>query len=137
MTACMAVQAGNCLLYTSSYEEAKDWLQDKLSHAHPYGPVSLCLASGVGGACFSMLLGGNFHDFLAAFAAGFIAMAMLKLLNTFRPSAFWENFLAGFAIGIVSLTCCYFDRHCTCLLYTSSARRARRSCRSPKKEISR
>ena len=103
----------NYHLWNFSYEEAKDWLQDKLSHAHPYGPVSLCLASGVGGACFSMLLGGNFHDFLAAFAAGFIAMAMLKLLNTFRPSAFWENFLAGFAIGIVSLTCCYFDRHCT------------------------
>ena len=81
----------NYHLWNFSYEEAKDWLQDKLAHAHPYGPVSLCLASGVGGACFSML----------------------KLLNTFRPSAFWENFLAGFAIGIVSLTCCYFDRHCT------------------------
>lgn len=93
--------------------EAKAWIADKVSKGHPYGNKLVCLASGLGSACFSIMLGGNLHDFVAAFLAGFIAMALLKLINYFKPSGFWENFIAGFAIGIVALTCCVADRSCT------------------------
>lgn len=107
--------------WNMTYAGAKYWLQDKLAHSHPYGRLQLALASGVGSACFSVLLGGNLHDFGAAFACGLIAMALLKLLNNFHPSPFWENFLAGFAIGITALTCCALDRECTMESITAGA----------------
>lgn len=52
------------------------------------------------------MLGGNSHDFIAAFITGGIAMLVLKQIAGYRPSAFWENALAGVAIGVVALICC-------------------------------
>ena len=60
-----------------------------------------------------MLLGGNWHDFVAAFLCGFAAMGVLKLLNKLHPTAFWENFIAGLVIGFIALACCKADRNCT------------------------
>ena len=33
-------------------------------------------------------------------------MLVLKQIAGYRPSAFWENALAGVAIGVVALICC-------------------------------
>ena len=96
-----------------SYEDAKHWLQQRLAHSHPYGNKAICVAAGVGSACFSMLLGADIYDFGAAFLAGFLAMALLKLVNHFHPTPFWENFLAGLTIGAVAQTCCYLKPECT------------------------
>jgi len=97
-----------------SYGEAKRWLQERLAKSHPYGDGMVCLASGIGSACFAMLLGSpSIYNFVAAFLAGFIAMALLKLVNNFHPTPFWENFLAGFTIGFVAQFCCMQSPYCT------------------------
>ncbi len=95
------------------YYDIKRWLQDRLDHSHPYGNGTVCLAAGVSSACFGMLLGANVHNFVGAFFAGFIAMLLLKLVNSFRPSPFWENFMAGLAIGFISKICVTLDPGCT------------------------
>ena len=95
------------------YEDAKHWLQDRLAHSHPYGNLAICFASGIGSACFSMLLGGDLYDFAGAFLAGFLAMAFLKAVDNFHPTPFWENFIAGFIIGVVTLVCHYAEPECT------------------------
>lgn len=40
-------------------------------------------------------------------------MLLLKKLGGYRPSAFWENALAGAAIGIVAIMCCAVSVQCT------------------------
>lgn len=96
------------------YTETKHWLQDRLAKSHPYGNGVLCVAAGLGSACFAMLLGSaSIYNFVAAFLTGFIAMTLLKMVNNFHPTPFWENFLAGIAIGIVAQICCYLSPFCT------------------------
>lgn len=103
----------NFRCWKMGYVEAKRWLQDRLSKSHPYGNRVVCVASGLGSACFAMLLGSaSIYNFVAAFLTGFIAMTLLKMVNNFHPTPFWENFLAGFAIGIVAQTCC-LSPYCT------------------------
>ena len=38
---------------------------------------------------------------------------VLKQIAGYRPSAFWENALAGVAIGVVALICCAVSVQCT------------------------
>ena len=96
------------------YAGAKRWLQNRLARSHPYGNAVVCVAAGLGSACFAMLLGSaSVYNFIAAFLTGFIAMTLLKLVNNFHPTPFWENFLAGFSIGIVAQTCCLLYPYCT------------------------
>jgi uncharacterized membrane protein YjjP (DUF1212 family) len=59
------------------------------------------------------MLGGNGHDFIAAFVTGLVAMLVLKLLGGYRPSAFWENALAGASIAVVAIVCCAISVQCT------------------------
>jgi uncharacterized membrane protein YjjP (DUF1212 family) len=40
-------------------------------------------------------------------------MLVLKQIAGYRPSAFWENALAGVAIGVVALICCAVSVQCT------------------------
>ena len=96
-----------------TYGKAKEWMRERIRRSHPYGNLLVSLASGVGSAAFAMLLGGNWHDFVAAFLCGFAAMGVLKLLNKLHPTAFWENFIAGLVIGFIALACCKADRNCT------------------------
>ena len=71
-----------------TYKMAKEWMRERIRQSHPYGNLGVCLASGVGSAAFTMLLGGNGHDFAASFLCGFVAMGILKLLNRLHPTAF-------------------------------------------------
>ena len=89
-----------------SYRGTMAWLEEKLKAQVPYGKWKVCLASAIASASFSAMLGGNSHDFIAAFITGGIAMLVLKQIAGYRPSAFWENALAGVAIGVVALICC-------------------------------
>ena len=59
------------------------------------------------------MLGGNGHDFIAAFITGGLSMVLLKQLGGYRPSAFWENALSGAAIGALAIFCCEMDGECT------------------------
>ena len=96
------------------YAEAKHWLQKRLARSHPYGDGVICVASGLGSACFAMLLGApSLYNFAAAFLTGFIAMVLLKMVNNFHPTPFWENFLAGLSIGIVAQACCMTSPYCS------------------------
>lgn len=103
----------NIRSWPMSYDETMEYLEKQLHTRPPYGKWLLCLMSGVGSACFSTMLGGNSHDFAAAFVTGFLAMLLLKQLGGYRPSAFWENVLAGGAIGAVALFCCSISVQCT------------------------
>lgn len=95
------------------YAATINYLEGKLKTAPPYSNSLVCLASGLSSACFSVMLGGNSHDFIAAFITGYLAMLLLKRLGGYRPSAFWENALAGAAIGVVAILCCAVSVQCT------------------------
>ena len=95
------------------YEGTMDYFNNKLKETPPYNDKLICLASGLASAGFSAMLGGNSHDFIAAFVTGLIAMLVLKLLSGYRPSAFWENALAGATIAIVAIMCCAVSVQCT------------------------
>ena len=73
----------------------------------------VCLASGIGSAAFAAMLGGNSHDFIAAFITGGAAMVALKQIAGYHPSAFWENAVAGVVIATVALICCAMSVQCT------------------------
>ena len=95
------------------YEEAMAFLQHLLVQQPPYGKWTVCLASALCSAAFASMLGGNSHDFMAAFVTGGLAMVLLKQLGGYRPSAFWENALAGAAIGACTILCCAISVQCT------------------------
>ena len=98
---------------TFNYEEAMAFLQHLLVQQPPYGKWTVCLASALCSAAFASMLGGNSHDFCAAFVTGGLAMVLLKQLGGYRPSAFWENALAGAAIGACTILCCAISVQCT------------------------
>ena len=98
---------------TFNYEEAMAFLQHLLVQQPPYGKWTVCLASALCSAAFASMLGGNSHDFMAAFVTGGLAMVLLKQLGGYRPSAFWENALAGAAIGACTILCCAISVQCT------------------------
>ena len=95
------------------YPTAMSKLQNFLHRQPPYGKWMLCLASAMCSATFAGMLGGNSHDFVAAFVTGGLAMVLLKQLGGYRPSAFWENALAGAAIGACAILCCASSVRCT------------------------
>ncbi|WP_293728552.1 threonine/serine exporter family protein [uncultured Phascolarctobacterium sp.] len=96
-----------------SYEDSMAYLDKLLNSAPPYGKWAICLASAVCSATFASMLGGNSHDFIAAFVTGGLSMVLLKQLGGYRPSAFWENTLAGAAIGFLAILCCAVSVQCT------------------------
>lgn len=95
------------------YEETIKYLNQRLEANPPYSTGVICFASAISSACFAQMLGGNFQDFIAAFITGGVAMLLLKLLSGYRPGAFWENNLAGAAIGATAIICCALSRQCT------------------------
>lgn len=96
-----------------NYEETMDYLNNMLTAKPLYTQTMICLMSGLSSAAFAVMLGGNMHDFVAAFITGGLAMLLLKQLAGFRPSAFWENALAGAAIGFLAIACCAVSSKCT------------------------
>lgn len=103
----------NLSTWPYGYEDTLVYLNNMLTMTPPYNKWLLCLASAIGSACFAQLLGGNSHDFIAAFVTGGVAMVLLKLLSGYRLSAFWENVVAGAAIGATAIFCCAMSRQCT------------------------
>lgn len=95
------------------YLETMEYLDELMHKAPPYGKFSVCFASALSSAAFSIMLGGNWHDFIAAFITGGLAMLILKQLGGYRPSAFWENALSGAAIGALAIICCDINDQCT------------------------
>lgn len=95
------------------YKETMAYLESKLLERPPYSNGVICLASGLSSAGFSGMFGGGSHDFIAAFITGYLAMLLLKKLGGYRPSAFWENALAGAAIGVVAIICCLLSNECS------------------------
>lgn len=98
---------------TFNYDEAMSLLHGLLQSKPPYGKWTCCLASAVCSAAFASMLGGNSHDFLAAFVTGGMAMVFLRQLDSFGFSAFWENAVAGAAIGALAISCCAVSVQCT------------------------
>lgn len=89
-----------------SYQKAMDWLEDKRKKGPLYNDEITSLASGFAAACFTRMLGGGNPEFLAGFLVGGLGMLLLKKLSGYRPSAFWENAVAGATIGGLSMICC-------------------------------
>lgn len=95
------------------YEETTAYFKGLLQSRPPYGKWAVILGSGVASAGFAGMLGGNSHDFIAAFVTGGTSMLILKQLGGYRPSVFWENALAGAAIGALTIFCCSISVQCT------------------------
>ena len=96
-----------------NYKETLAYLDELRHKGPPYGKWRVCMASAISSAAFSAMLGGNSHDFIAAFITGGLSMVLLKQLGGYRPSAFWENALSGAAIGALAIFCCEMDGECT------------------------
>lgn len=96
-----------------NYEKTLAYLEELRHKAPPYGKWRVCMASAISSAAFAAMLGGNSHDFIAAFITGGLSMVLLKQLGGYRPSAFWENALSGAAIGALAIFCCEMDGECT------------------------
>ena len=88
------------------YEDTCKWLDKKWRQPAPYGKWMVCLASGIGSAAFAAMLGGNSHDFIAAFITGGAAMGALKQIAGLPPQRF---------LGKCRGRCCYCNR-CAYLL---------------------
>ncbi len=95
------------------YDKTMDFLHDLLKRQPPYGKWTVCLASALCSAAFASMLGGNSHDFLAAFVTGGLAMVLLRRLDRYGLGAFWENTVAGSAIGALAILCCAVSVQCT------------------------
>ena len=98
---------------TFNYEESMAFLQHLLVQQPPYGKWTVCLASALCSAAFASMLGGNSHDFCAAFVTGGLAMTLLCQLTSYSLGAFWENTVAGAAIGSLAILCCSISVQCT------------------------
>lgn len=103
----------NFAKWDMGYEDTCKWLDKKWRQPAPYGKWMVCIASGIGSAAFAAMLGGNSHDFIAAFITGGAAMVALKQIAGYHPSAFWENAVAGVVIATVALICCAMSVQCT------------------------
>ncbi len=103
----------NLATWDRDYQATMAYLQGKLTEKPPFNQWQTVLAAALGSAAFAGLLGGNSHDFLGAFCVGGLSMLLLKALAGYRPSAFWENALAGMAIGALALLCCGLSIQCT------------------------
>lgn len=103
----------NVRTWPLAFKETLAYFEELQHKAPPYGKWSVCLASAISSAGFAGMLGGNSHDFVAAFITGGLAMVLLKQLGGYRPSAFWENTLAGAAIGALAIGCCAVSIQCT------------------------
>lgn len=84
------------------YTETMDILREKLNRP-PRPSYVETLSSGIAAACFTVVLGGDFYEFLGAFFAAGIAMFVLKKIAPFRPSSFWETTLAGVILCAVAV----------------------------------
>jgi uncharacterized membrane protein YjjP (DUF1212 family) len=63
----------------------------------------LCIAAGLVGGCYAVMLGGNFADFVSAmFAAAFAMLVMRLVQHNYKPILIWENALVGLALGFVA-----------------------------------
>ncbi len=95
------------------YEGMLKYFEELLNQPAPYSKWCVCIASGIASAGFSAMLGGNSHDFAAAFITGGATMLLRKQLAGYRPSAFWSNALSGASIGLLTLLCCAVSAQCT------------------------
>lgn len=79
--------------------------QDTLAHLQKiadkkgYTPSWHRYASGISSATFSIMLGGNIADFVAALIVGFVAMYFYQLIEYLHSSLFVSNMVAGIVVG--------------------------------------
>ena len=92
----------NHVRWHMDYQQAQAWLDAKMAKARPYSALVLCVAAGMGSACFAVMLGGGGHEFWGAFAAGFVSMAAVRRVSVYVPGPFWENFVGGFVLCVVA-----------------------------------
>ncbi|SDI12501.1 Uncharacterized membrane protein YjjP, DUF1212 family [Alteribacillus persepolensis] len=88
-------------------EETIQRLKD-IEHAPMNYPLWLIyLASGIGGAAFSYLMGGSAFDVLPAFIGGLITTVSLVLYQAYLKVKFFSEFLAAFTGSIAAVLMVY------------------------------
>ena len=95
------------------YSQGNAWIKKAMTEKQPYDDVVVALAAGLGSAVFSVMLGGNLHDFGCSFLIGSLARFTTKELNRYLEGVFWEVGLAGFLICLLSLVYCDIDHLAT------------------------
>ncbi|MFD2706355.1 threonine/serine exporter family protein [Salibacterium lacus] len=84
-----------------SIEEAAEKLREIKKAPMNYPVWLINLASGIGGAAFSYLIGGSFIDIIPAFIGGLITTLTLVLYQKFLNVKFFAEFLAA-ATGVLA-----------------------------------
>lgn len=64
----------------------------------------LCVAAGLVGGCYAVMLGGSFQDFVSAMFAAAVAMLVMRLAqHNYKPILIWENALVGTVLGFIAI----------------------------------
>lgn len=84
-------------------EEAENIL-DRIEGIKGYPIPTRSLAAGITSAFFSIMFGGNFIDFIAAFVVGFLVYAILAIPPKFMVPIFITDMMSGFlSAGLAAL----------------------------------
>lgn len=94
-----------------TFEEVLDHLES-VSNQVGYKEVVQIIATGLGSAMFTMMLGGNIPDFIASIFVGSIAMYFAMITDRSISSLFMFNLVAGSMVG--GLACLAFLIYPSC-----------------------
>ena len=81
-----------------SLEDLLEYL-NKIKNKPAYNKYSVIAATGITSACFTVMLGGSIHDFIASIFIGSTAMYGYQYLDKHYSSFFLSNAFAGFLVG--------------------------------------
>ncbi|CAB1243215.1 threonine/serine exporter family protein [Clostridium sp. MT-14] len=84
-----------------------DEMENKLSkiqYSKPYSTKIIILFSGIAAAFFSLVFGGNLHDFLVSFIIGCILSILSKSLGLLQANEFFINIICGAVTALIALS---------------------------------
>lgn len=85
-----------------STEEAMEKLKKaEVTSSYPYW--LMCLGCGVSCAAFSILIGGDYTDFIATLITSIIALHLNEIINAATNTVFLGNFLASFIVSMIAI----------------------------------
>lgn len=72
------------------------------ANTSPYHYWSMCVGCGLGCAAFSILIGGNYTDFIATLITSILALHLNEIINAKTNTIFLGNFIASFIVAIIA-----------------------------------
>lgn len=73
---------------------------DKISKMKTYSKLDKAIFGAAAGAFFTLMFGGNFRDFIAAYISSFLVISIMNITNEFKLTFFIDNFLGAFLASL-------------------------------------